>query len=411
MAVIPTIYQRSRFRTDGAFTNVSRLRFDRTLDGSCNGSYANTETILSPVGTVKQKAIYDCRTPGFQALRKKGIFVNPLPVRIVEITMNKFAKPYPLQRAPNGGPCSGVNVTYHTGDVNHILPWTIPDRPWNDTVLNAVINEAVARARSASWDVLTDLAELKQTIKLFKEGHRALGASITDIARGAAPYLKSPKAFAKAVANNWLKYRYGVMPTLYSLQDAIEAFNRKTRTYAFGRSSASESDLVLNSDFASGDTGTETYTATETYDFTRKYRGYSMAQFEVISDSFRFDPLTTSYELVTLSFVLDWFIDVGTWLEAVSPFAAGNTRVIMGSVQTTSTRTQHWDINAYTTPSTIATGSFSNDSFVETIKSYDRFYATTSLPGWNPKLNLPRITDAISLAMGLRTKARTTLRI
>jgi len=410
MAVIPTIYQRSRSRTDGAFTNVSRLRYDRSLSGACTGTYSNTETITSQVGSVRTKVILDCKTPGFQALRKLGKFVSPLPVHIEQVHSLKTAVPYPLRRAPATGPCAGVNVTYHDGLINHISPWGIPDVPWNDVVLNAVINEAVARARVASWDVLTDLAELKQTIALFREGHQLLGASIGQIARGAAPYLRSPRAFAKAVSSGWLRYRYGVMPTLYSLQDACEAFTRKTRTYAFGRSFASESDFIT-APLASGDTGTETYTATETFEYTRKYRGFSAADFEVISDSFRFDPLTTAYELVTLSFVLDWFIDIGTWLEAVSPFAAGNTKVIMGSVQTTSTRTQHWDINAYSTPLIIATGSLSNNSFAVTTETYDRFYATTSLPGWNPRLNLPRMTDAISLAMGLRTKARTTLKV
>jgi hypothetical protein len=276
-------------------------------------------------------------------------------------------------------------------------------------LLNAAVNNAVAEARSASWDVLTDLAELRQTIKLFGEGHALLSAQISQIAKYSSRYLRSPRAFAQAVSSGWLRYRYGVMPTLYSLQDAVETFNRAQRTYAFGRAMLSDNDSVQS--INSIDTGAEIRTVTETLAYQRKYRGFSHASFDVLSDSYRFDPLTTAYELLTLSFVLDWFLDIGTWLEAISPFAAGTTNVIMGSVQEVRTRTQHWHIDTYNTPGIVRSGSYDCTSLTETMHIYDRFFATTSLPGWNPRLNLPRMTDAISLAMGLRTRARSTLRI
>jgi hypothetical protein len=34
--------------------------------------------------------------------------------------------------------------------------------------------------------------------------------------------------------------------------------------------------------------------------------------------SFQINPVTTSWELVKFSFIIDWFVDIGTWLEAMS---------------------------------------------------------------------------------------------
>jgi hypothetical protein len=367
------------------------------------------EDLNTPVGTQVSKTILDCKTPGFHALLKKRKFVHPLPVHIDTVSVVKQASTYNSTATYSTAPCAGLNFQYADGPVHLANPWTLVVPPWNDTVINAVVNGAVAKARSATWDVLTDLAELKQTIQLFREGHALLGAQISQIAKYSSRYLRSPRAFAQAVSSGWLRYRYGVMPTLYSLQDAVETFNRAQRTYAFGRDKATDGDSLTS--MSTTDTGAEIISVTETLTYDRQYRGFSHATFGVLSDSYRFDPLTTAYELATLSFVLDWFLDIGTWLEAISPFAAGTTTAIMGSVQLTSTRTQHWHVAAYNSPGITRSGVFDCVTLTETQKTYDRFFATTSLPGWNPRLNLPRITDAISLAMGLRTRARSTLRV
>jgi hypothetical protein len=410
MAIIPSSFQRSRSKTDGSYTNVNRYTYTRTPNPpTCGGAYTLSTTHVTPSGSVTTKVIQDCVTPGFHALLKKRRFVSPLPVHIDQISTLKSAAPYDATASYTGGTCPGMQFQYSQGPIHLANPWTLVVPGWNETALNAVVNSAVAEARSATWDVLTDLAELKQTIQLFREGHALLGSQISQIAKYSSRYLRSPKAFAQAVSSGWLRGRYGVMPTLYSLQDAVETFNRAQRTYAFGRNSASESNSYYSP--VTIDTGAEIRSIAENLTYQRVYRGHSRASFNVISDSFRFDPLTTAYELLTLSFVLDWFLDIGTWLEAVSPFAAGTTDSIMGSVQTTSTRTQTWAITTYNTPGIVRTGSYNCVTLTETRKTYDRFMATTSLPGWNPRLNLPRITDAIALAMGLRTRARSTLRV
>lgn len=101
-----------------------------------------------------------------------------------------------------------------------------------------------------SWDILTDAAELKETIGFFG----SLASSIKEVAVGVLT--RSPKRVLRgfgvsatqrrvrhvnrviqdayevgntghqtftAISSLWMSYRYGLMPTIYSMQDALKA--------------------------------------------------------------------------------------------------------------------------------------------------------------------------------------------
>lgn len=247
---------------------------------------------------------------------------------------------YMLQTAslPNAGKSGTASWPYGTdidsGKRSELL--TNATRQVNSKVLNGF----------PSWDVLTDAVEIGETTSLLKDAGRFL----LQFSKGVAS--RNPKAILRAfgykptvrrvrrmskkldsfpsaashydvMSSLWMSYRYGVTPLLYSIGDAIKVFSTgnwtsdaKTVYHGFSRNSWGRTvdkgwsgAIVRKSSLTYSRTGSAHAIAYVSYVSGLKAK---LIQNPAVA------LLRTSWEEVPFSFVVDWFYDIGTWINSLN---------------------------------------------------------------------------------------------
>lgn len=227
--------------------------------------------------------------------------------------------------------------------------------------VKSLITETLAKANKADVDVLTALGEMPETIEtimqLLKAVTRPLASlrqamrtgsvkeleraakTIKRIGRGGKPNLpRVPKGqngsygftghardIGDALTQNWLLYRYGIMPIVYQIQDILKALDSKAKQYhRFTESKSMEVELDFKKQFSLPNARIPILSPELTKHVKIKYDGvfrawvkdqYSIEQ--LFYKTWGFNPLTTAWELTTLSFVVDWLVHVGDFLTAL----------------------------------------------------------------------------------------------
>jgi len=277
-------------------------------------------------------------------------------------------------------------------------------------LLAKIVNDA------PNWDVLTDLAEGKETVGLLRETASkfinlasmvkrrdvlsiAKFFKVSTTKRGLKRLRRRiyPKrtlgghgvTVGSSMSNLWMSYRYGFMPMIYSMQDALIAFNA---SFAEGVSLTSQvtlSDSLFAETSATGDTATGYKAINKSSrscsgSFRKKaYFNYTNSMLaRLIGNPFAAVARTT-WELVPFSFVVDWFVGIGDYLDNLQV----DTLVPTSSVNVTekgSTRLTNWfvpdgAVNGYR--HTIA--KFHGASAVSTHFRFERSKGSLSVPGIN----------------------------
>lgn len=395
---------RTRSRTTGTF-EPRTVRRQRTR--ACSGNWSSWANLYTHTGgTVITKSITDVVTPGFTALVKCGDFLplNPVQISTLTETRNPFNCPQYRQLRT----CSPLRNTWETtGDVwwtEDVSRFEVPE-----AVLTSTLNAAVARARSGTWDALTDAAEIRSTYRLLlstaKSVWRIAGMVMDDAVRIAKSRKRRGISFQSQVreifGQKWLEYRYGWMPLILSLQDAIKALDHQIKVGDLVKGRAYTLLEGSNSDVISLVTSDYVRSTTVHHEWRVQVRGWSAAEMKFQS-AVQLDPLKTAWEVVSFSFVVDWFIQVGSWLEAISPFASGVTLGSQLSIQTNETIRLSGELTFIDNSNSFGQGNGSEvNMHVLTWHDYQRYAATPSLPGWNPRLNWKRNLDALALISAL----------
>lgn len=178
---------------------------------------------------------------------------------------------------------------------------------------SGLITKAVAEANSGTFDLLTELGELKETVGFIM----GLLKSIIKLyikARRAVKQLpkqpgKSLATIADEIASVWMQFRYAVMPITYSVDDALATIADITGEYQSFRSGASEKHKFTLSDGWSCSADLEI--------IDRVFIKYRM-DLDVALAKMKTNPFATAWELVPLSFVIDWVLNIGDLLSALS---------------------------------------------------------------------------------------------
>ena len=176
----------------------------------------------------------------------------------------------------------------------------------------ALLQRAAAQQASAGFDASTFLAELHKTIGLFKNLPSRLGSL----------------AESGKIGSAWLEGRYGWRQILFDIEGVNEAIDKlcATDTYTRYKTHATSSRSWTNVEEDSwtyGSTGVLALRKTDTI------TGSVIAR--VVADhtpeAIDFNPITTAWELVPFSFVIDWVVSVGSWLESLSFLSTGVNHV------------------------------------------------------------------------------------
>jgi hypothetical protein len=220
--------------------------------------------------------------------------------------------------------------TNGTGSAAYEPAWWMPitlitDQEMKSYLTNdhaVYVQKAAASIIDRGHDTLTFLAEFASTKRMFMQLGENLKRFLELAKRSFKTSSKSYKGksverrLLDHISGEWLTARYG-WRTLY--YDIVQLHQVLTNLQDFNRTRFSERSGTTSefSEVVSVSTAGTSPKVRDTVTDTVKVsvRGSVTADVEV--DAFRFDALSTAYEVIPFSFVFDWFINVGRSIAAL----------------------------------------------------------------------------------------------
>lgn len=163
-----------------------------------------------------------------------------------------------------------------------------------------MVQAAAAKIYGSGWDALTFIVELKSLVKM-----------LTRILRRWAEYFQS-----RRFDDLWLEGRYGWRPLIYDVRDVydlITSITSERERFAERQGFSLFQSLSTTSDFT---WSPDTMRTTITIEKDISIRGSVVM--DIRPPQIRMNPFVTAWEVIPFSFVIDWFIDITTWLMAIS---------------------------------------------------------------------------------------------
>jgi hypothetical protein len=266
---------------------------------------------------------------------------------------------------------------------NLIDDWFIKPEPFADLMRDydttQVVQSAAARIYNSGHDTLTFLAELSKVRRLFV-------SLLQKILRKDLP--KNLKEFSSA----WLEARYGWRTLLFDLielHDALQSLSEGSRNRVSERVGQSNSWTESNVELSGTDAQ---ITKTISDEVEVSIRGSITADFQ--ERSFIFNPILTAWEVVPFSFVIDWLINVGQSLAALSFLTVSSKHAASGGVQLQIRRTTEVDLT-YLDPDIVSDGQL---ELVSVMKGSVRTPTSVStIPQLRLNLDSFKVVDLLAL--------------
>jgi len=318
-------------------------------------------------------------------------------VKIRHRAMQVSSTGYQAPSTYNTAPESFDNSTYQAG------------RP-------AVVGKLLQKIKGEEWNLSTWLGELPETLHWFKNTLADVVALYRSFRKMNARQLaavrrRRRKAWAKkasrsyfgspahekaqaGLASRWLEFRYAVSPLMSDLDSMLKALYSSQSKPMWERKVAGATLKYYRKSLRySGNPG-----ATEIFDHTMELRIGAYFRVNPNVQAFKrlglLNPLATLWELLPLSFVVDWLIPIGDYIGSLDA---------MAGVQVLST----WESQKVVTISTMSGGKIGNSTtytVYEPNMSRNDYYNRTNgvsltipLPSFQLSLNTKRILDGFAL--------------
>jgi hypothetical protein len=246
---------------------------------------------------------YGMNTPKFHQRLKAGELLPYTPWRQSELTGGISIANHELIHGTTRSYWKGFRplVTYDKYCITSLEPADLGfDLDQIESLKREMIQAAAANIYSSGWDGLTFIAELKETLRMF---------------RGLFQRVLKTLTYGKW-SDLWLEGRYGWRTLLYDMQDLAKLIDQldKSRDRFKQRVGRQLESSVLQ-EFSITDTSATRYYITQ-IDAILSVRGSVIA--DISPPRVQINPFVTAWEITKLSFVFDWFIHIGTWLESLS---------------------------------------------------------------------------------------------
>lgn len=309
-----------------------------------NGS-TDTNTTYDGVSRYRYREKTWVNTPDYRARRASGT-----------LPMNPFSY---LDQQGALVP-SVMSRSFKLYDVNRQIEWST-DFVYTPTLMGSVPKSlvslasmrAVKQAEGAKVNAPVFLAELNKTSAMvastartlvytylalkkgqFDEAGKNLGMLIPkkQVVSWRREYGVAPK---KAASNAWLQMQYGWVPLLSEVRNAVHALGDMTdapagRRLVFkGRASSDDKTSEVNRILFRKETGSYEIKGTIERNFAYSARCTWTAeanQADIPAKLGLLNPAEVIWELVPLSFVVDWFLPIGDYLSAFSTVASWDSK-------------------------------------------------------------------------------------
>lgn len=293
-----------------------------------NGGYFLTTTPDSYVGY--SRSWTGTRTPSFGKLKKQQLPVNPHTVVIVETIDSPGAR-------LNYVPSTGIYFNrFRRFTSDYSAP---PDITHNAYAEFKALRRLIEHAESdIEGNIAQDIVQIGQTTRLITDTCKRLVKSIIALKNGNIPGAihalwsghmprfngKGP-SISKALAQNWLELQYGWKPLIQDVRASMEALKRLNdsssplvRRVTASAKVRTNSETPIISTTGSGNrvgtTNVDTFTTTK---FVLRYKIDDKLKAFLAQTGFT-NPINLVWEILPFSFVVDWFIPIGPYLETLS---------------------------------------------------------------------------------------------
>jgi hypothetical protein len=334
----------ARHRSRGWRTQVSRVKATR----------ANPETVIGSVpkfrvdgGTYTNQGfdsvlVYNrdwsgVRTPGYPVLaRLRKLPVNPHSVSMVRRHDSGSLDQQEVLDNPNFSVMKFDSYTTHLGTkdygpakgISHITNHR-----------NKAIDRLADAVRGETSNLSETLATFGKTVDMISNTVGRITGSISSLKRGNIPAAASilfhgkPRyrrgkgnqpSLSKSLAQNWLELQYGWKPLLKDIEYSVKALGTlalQDRTVGSVRASATETQqdsgqLFPNAGSSAPYCGGWYSRTTTTTKFVVRYKVSSPLRAFMSQSGFT-NPISLGWELLPFSFVVDWFLPIGSYLESI----------------------------------------------------------------------------------------------
>ena len=201
----------------------------------------------------------------------------------------------------------------------------------------ALVTKLRTKVKGEVWSLGTFIAELPETMNYFKDALNTLVRTYRAVKRGDMREVRRMRKLRKAkrppvtqkslqhkVAGKWLEWRYAVSPLMSDFNGALKAL--------YDRSNVVKPALkrvVVGSTSLYQEDGIYAYTGTTALRSRKIGHGrlriglyYAVTpQVQAFKRLGLLNPVAVLWEVVPLSFVVDWFIPIGTYLASLDAMA------------------------------------------------------------------------------------------
>lgn len=271
------------------------------------------------------------------------------------------------------------------------------------------LQKAIGKASVAKAMVGVTFGEAPETISMFVDPFKKLAHEGYKFQKLIPRNVRSIASFAM---NAWLQVRYGVFPLMGEIDTyrnlIAEGHNRvisdmlKEKAGWASPSSHTTARFVRNSTCGAYLHGTESMERGTRVAATAYFRRTRSVMSENLGIDFSSLP-STLWELVPYSFVVDWFIDVGSWLDNLNPNnSVSHIQNCLSLSSYERATTCVTGVSAQAEPSASNPVSACSSVYVSERSSYQRDVGLTlpALPLVNYRdLSLARQIDSVSLAL------------
>lgn len=355
-----------------------------------SGSSVNREILSSFTG-------WDI--PGYHKRRRAGELLPYTPWE--QIKSDGFWESHLHRYDPSG-------YQYHTDhDWSHptsLVPWRYDVASLREQARNLdfspAITQAAANIYASGHDSLTFLAELHKVVAMFKHAHKSLVNLLTKPPRRRRGAVDTIATFEEMVERHWLEYRYGWRILYFDMVDIAHALaDLDDIRKRFSERAGSKLSNYTTTTNSYANPAAYNFTVAQYEDSLISIRGTVTA--DISPPKFRFNPVLTGWELIRFSFIIDWFIGVGSWLESVSLMAFSTDCKAAGGVKIIVNR------GAGLTNVTFNAGNTGDLYYhMENKAEYNVRVPSSvpNLPSVNVRIDVPKVIDLWAIFFGLFEK-------